>query len=265
MQSVGPGLRQPQSVGVPWDANFYLSVYAFMINSFDHAVISAVNQYSQHSWALDRIVNYLQGAHLLKGAVLACAIWWAWFRPGPQQTQVRHHVVITIAACIVAIALARALQLTLPFRPRPMHVAELGFILPYGMLPTLLKDWSSFPSDHAVLFFTLSTGLWFVSRRAGILALLFSTIVVCLPRLYLGLHYPTDLIAGAALGAAVSALGNWFLTTSRPVENVVKWSQDQPQHFYPLFFLLTFQIAVMFDDIRSLASAAAKLFFGENV
>lgn len=236
-----------------------------MINTFDHTVISAINQFSQHSWAFDRIINYLQGAHLLKGAVLASALWWAWFRPGLDQALARQHIVTTIAACIVAIAVARALQLTLPFRPRPMHLAELNFVLPYGMLPSLLKEWSSFPSDHAVLFFTLSTGLWFVSRRAGILALLFSTVIVCLPRVYLGLHYPTDLMAGAGLGAGIAMLGNWLWVTSRPVKKVVQWSQDQPQLFYPLFFLMTFQIAVMFDGVRSLASAAAKLFLGESV
>jgi undecaprenyl-diphosphatase len=265
VQSEGPNWPQLQIVGVPCHAYCYLNVFAMMINSFDHAVISAINQFAQHSRAFDRIINYLQGAHLLKGAVLSSAIWWAWFRTGLDQAMARRHVVTTIAACIVAIALARAFQLVLPFRARPMHVAELGFVLPYGMLPSLLKDWSSFPSDHAVLFFTLSTGLWFVSRRAGTLALLFSTVVVCLPRLYLGLHYPTDLIAGAALGAGVAALGNWRWASTRPVEKVVEWSQNQPQLFYPLFFLLTFQIAVMFDDVRSLASAAAKLFFGEGV
>lgn len=236
-----------------------------MINTFDHTVISAINQFAQYSTAFDRIINYLQGAHLLKGAVLSSAIWWAWFRAGTQQAMGRRHIVITIAACIAAIALARALQLALPFRSRPMHVVELGFVLPYGMLPALLKDWSSFPSDHAVLFFALSTGLYFVSRHAGILALLFSTVVVCLPRLYLGLHYPTDLIVGATLGAGVCALLNWRWASSRPVEIVVEWSQEQPQLFYPIFFLLTFQIAVMFDDIRSLASAAAKLFSVEGV
>jgi hypothetical protein len=61
----------------------------------------------------------------------------------------------------------------------------------------LLSGWSSFPSDHACLFFALATGLCLISPVIGGLALLHASLIVSLPRIYLGLHYPTDVLAGA--------------------------------------------------------------------
>ena len=43
----------------------------------------------------------------------------------------------------------------MPFRTRPMYAAGLDFVVQFGMTTSMLADCSSFPSDHAVLFFPL--------------------------------------------------------------------------------------------------------------
>ncbi len=58
----------------------------------------------------------------------------------------------------------------------------------------------SFPSQHGLTMGGLVMGLWLLSRRIGVAALLFS-LLVAYGRLYLGRHWPTDMIAGAVLGA----------------------------------------------------------------
>jgi len=60
-----------------------------------------------------------------------------------------------------------------------------------------------FPSDHAVLFFALATGLFMAHRKLGIAAYAWVIVAICFPRLYLGIHWPTDVIAGAAVGVAL--------------------------------------------------------------
>lgn len=95
-------------------------------------------------------------------------------------------------------------------RPRPELVAHLVDV------KTL-----SFPSGHAMLsavtFLTLGALLTRVQSRRRLKAYLLSlaiflTILVGLSRLYLGVHWPTDVLAGWCAGAAW-AMGCWLLAT----------------------------------------------------
>ncbi|MDO8633170.1 MAG: phosphatase PAP2 family protein [Candidatus Wildermuthbacteria bacterium] len=58
---------------------------------------------------------------------------------------------------------------------------------------------SSFPSGHASLFFALGTVLYFYNKKAGILFLLASA-AIGIARVFAGLHWPIDIIAGALIG-----------------------------------------------------------------
>ena len=92
----------------------------------------------------------------------------------------------------------------LPFRERPLHSAAIDLQIPDALDVEALSGWSSFPSDHATLFFALAIGIGLVSRVAGRLILVHAIFVVSLPRVYLGLHYPTDIVAGAFIGSGLT-------------------------------------------------------------
>lgn len=231
------------------------------MNGFDFNIITWVNQFSRHSKILDILIQHLSKNQFLKGGVLVTIIWWAWFKSGDERhSDNREYIISTLFCCFVGQILARALALTLPFRFRPLHEEGLNFLLPYGMKPTALEGWSSFPSDHAVLFFALSTGLVFISRKVGAFALCYTVLFIAFPRIYLGLHYPTDIIAGAIIGITITLLGNIYLCKNKSVQQVVNWSYSKPNLFYPLFFLLTYQAADMFSDIRIIINLGLKFF-----
>jgi hypothetical protein len=75
-----------------------------------------------------------------------------------------------------------------------------------------------------------------------------------LPRLYLGLHYPTDIIAGATVAYAsafslrrfskTSAFESWF------VHPLFVAEREYPAVFYTSCFALLFEMGVMFGDVR---------------
>jgi undecaprenyl-diphosphatase len=225
------------------------------LNLVDTAIVESVNRFAQDSWAFDRLVGVISINHLLKGGVFAVLIWWQWFRLSPRQVEDRERVLATILSSVVAMAIARVLAMTLPFRNRPMHEPALHFVLPHGAAPEMLDGWSSFPSDHATLFFALATGLLFVSRPVGVVALLYAVVFVAAPRVYMGLHYPTDLLAGALLGVVVVTVGNaWLLRTWLP-HWLVGWCKRHPGYFYPGMFLFTYQIADNFEAARALLKA----------
>ncbi len=226
------------------------------MNSFDVAITHFLNGFSRHSVLFDNMMVFFAGNNLLKGGVMASLVWWAWFNGEARRLHNRLVLASTLASCLVAMALARLLALSLPFRNRPMHEEGLGFLLPDGLKPETLDGWSSFPSDHATLFFCLATGLTFISRRLGIFALIYSFVVITFPRWYLGLHYPTDSIAGAVVGITIAILGNRYLLQTALLQKIVGWSETRASLFYPVFFLFTCQIVTMFTESRALARAA---------
>lgn len=71
----------------------------------------------------------------------------------------------------------------------------------------------SLPSCHAANCFALATFLGLCMRRRAMTWLMFAwATVVCWSRLYLGVHHPFDILAGAAIGSAI-ACGIYWLTT----------------------------------------------------
>jgi undecaprenyl-diphosphatase len=88
-------------------------------------------------------------------------------------------------------------------RPRPFEVSQA--IAP-GMPPL---DRFSFPSGHT-LHAVAFTGVALAYYPALALLLLPFTLLVAASRVVLGLHYPSDVLAGAAIGAAIAAIS--FIT-----------------------------------------------------
>ncbi len=95
----------------------------------------------------------------------------------------------------VAIGLNFAIKLIVR-RPRPV----LEGLPPLGGAPSSL----SFPSAHATSSFACATAMTRIAPEAAFLFILAGAIALCRP--YLGMHYPSDVIAGAILGTALGLI-----------------------------------------------------------
>jgi undecaprenyl-diphosphatase len=223
------------------------------MNAFDQSILGFFNGFAGRSWALDRGALLLSHSDILQSSVPLAVFWWAWFLPDPDRSRRRGTLLSVLAGTILALVICRLAVMGLPFRPRPIHTPGLEFVLPFGMNPESLRGWSTFPSDHATFSFALAAGLWFVSRAAGMLLLAQAAILVCLPRIYLGLHFPTDILAGAAIGTTVAwtmtrpALSEWL---ARPL---LAWEAKRPALFYPALVLLCLQLADLMREARTVA------------
>jgi undecaprenyl-diphosphatase len=179
----------------------------------DHAILRFVNSFSHRSLIFDTTMVIFVQNQFVKGAVLILFCW-AWFRTVACQDRHRRILLAGLASPFVAFLVGRLLTRVLPYRNRPILDATLQWRPPYD--PTAAwshhwpRDWSSFPSDHAALFAALAMTLFLVSRGAGLLALLYSLVLIDFPRVYLGLHYPSDILGGLIVGFAVA----WIATAT---------------------------------------------------
>ena len=85
----------------------------------------------------------------------------------------------------------------------------VGRIRPYDMVEVdlLVKTLSdfSFPSGHTLVSIEAATALTVYHRKGGVAALVLA-VVIALSRLYLFVHYPTDVAAGVILGVGIALL-----------------------------------------------------------
>jgi len=109
---------------------------------------------------LDWAAWFSQDNNFFKGGIVIAAYWWFWFMPGPREDR-RRKITSALAGTILSLVIARALASSLPFRVRPLYAAGIDYRPPslpgvHGIYGLHMEDWSSFPSDHAAMFFALA-------------------------------------------------------------------------------------------------------------
>ena len=65
--------------------------------------------------------------------------------------------------------------------------------------PLLFYAEPSFPSGHATFFFALSAVVFLKNKKLGILFLI-GSFLISIARVFIGLHWPSDILAGALIG-----------------------------------------------------------------
>jgi undecaprenyl-diphosphatase len=106
-------------------------------------------------------------------------------------------LLITIAVTSGVVALVKALA----GRVRPCYAVD--WVRPVS---AALPSDPSFPSGHAAGSFALAVFVFILNRRAGML-LLGVAAAIALSRVALGVHYPSDVAAGAILGSTLAWIG----------------------------------------------------------
>src|SRR3954452_17110529 len=170
----------------------------------DYSLYKTINGLSGNSFA-DGLFKLL--ANDLP-AVLVVLVAMVFLFPWPQRRQARRSgAVLGTAAAGLALLInqpiAHAVDRLRPYLAHPAHA---------HLLVARSHD-PSFPSDHATGAFSLAAGLWLYDRTLGTILLALAALV-SFSRVYVGTHYPGDVIAGALLGASV-AIALFFLPPTR--------------------------------------------------
>ena len=159
--------------------------------------------------------NFFASSELLSYIAFFCGVYLAWlvlifFIYVVYKREKKDSLGLYIEALISALVarfVVGSLLKALIARPRPFmalpHVSALVVETGYSM-----------PSGHATFFFALATYLLSIDRKWGTVFLTLAT-VISIGRVAVGVHYPSDILAGAILGStlgifAVLVRRTWF-------------------------------------------------------
>jgi undecaprenyl-diphosphatase len=165
----------------------------------DTAILHALNGFASHHDGVEDPLSLYVGASeiLFAGALALLVLAGGWMR--------RAAIAGGLAAGL-ALACGQVVSRIVD-RPRPFVADPAGVHL----FARHVAD-ASFPSDHATAAFAIAVAVLLRNRRWGVVALAFATLLA-VGRVALGLHYPSDVLGGALLGAGVSLL--LFVTPMR--------------------------------------------------
>ncbi|MBX6354139.1 MAG: phosphatase PAP2 family protein [Thermoflavifilum sp.] len=179
------------------------------MNAFDLHWFHVINQHAGQNPALDHLMVFLAKYSLETYAILFII---AWFALPRREVDRRHGLVVAFVGGVIALIINTIIG-AIWYRPRPFVA------LPHDQVHQLINhpNDTSFPSDHTAGGWGFASGSW--GRTARWLSWVFTilSLGVTIARVYVGVHWPTDVLAGVVVGLVSGAIARAF---SGPLEHV---------------------------------------------
>lgn len=174
-----------------------------MSGSLDYDLFRTINAWAGRSQTVDAVMVACAKFLPVVFALALIGLWLTW-KPINQRA-----AFLAGLSALVALGMGQLVGMGFP-RPRP-YLAH-----PVHLMIAPTAD-TSFPSDHATLGFAVAVLVWRFNRRVGT-ALLLLALILAFARIFVGAHYPTDVLGGAVLGTATS-LAITALSESSPLRD----------------------------------------------
>lgn len=234
-----------------------------LLDLVDLSILRFLTGFSGKSQLFDHLVNALSRLDIFKGIFLMCLFWYVWAEcavnePPWARDERQQRLVRVLIGTILLGALSRLLQVTLQLHQRPL-LSDLGLPFPVtDFNANGLSSNNSFPSDHSMFFFALGAGLWTISKRAGLVAFIWTIVVIDLPRVYSGIHYPSDVLFGALFG--FFGMKAFLAVPMKPLERLLgAWRHAHQGLFMAILFFATDEVGHLLAELRELAHSASRV------
>lgn len=182
------------------------------MNSFDLFGYHLINHLAGHHPVLDNLMAFF-AQYALKLYVGLFIL--AWFTLPKSDSERRHALVIAGFSGALALAFNALIGLYI-FRPRPFVA------LPKGTFTQLIPHSfdTSFPSDHTSGSFGFAAGSWKTASFWVRWSFTILAILVAFARIYTGVHWPTDVLAGIVIGIVSSQIIRLINPLFKPLTNL---------------------------------------------
>ena len=187
----------------------------------DYALFQLINGLAGRWPLLDAFMRLMVNDYFVPTLMaLVLVMMWFWGRDEAERARYQRIVILAAASLITANLILKACNLVY-FRPRPFdsHQVNLLFYKPWD---------SSFPSNPATVGFSIAVAVLLQDVTWG-MPLLVLAVLFGFARIYCGVHYPSDVLAGAVLGSAVA----WgFVRLSPRLEKAIAWIRRVAKTLY---------------------------------
>ncbi|MCR8861016.1 undecaprenyl-diphosphatase [Bacillus pseudomycoides] len=92
---------------------------------------------------------------------------------------------------------------------------------------------NSFPSDHTILFFSICVSIWLVRKKEGWLWLMLA-FCVAISRIWVGVHYPIDVVTGALVGIISALFVYWIAPKLSFIKRLLGLYERMEKHVIPV-------------------------------
>ena len=162
----------------------------------DQAIFLWINGLAGILGPVDLLAGLLAGDYLVPVS-LSLALVAMWFGGPDKETRQRYQLGLMVALTSMALSSLVVLMVNAQyFRPRPFDAVDVTLLM---YMPT---D-SSFPANAMAATFGLAAAVWGVNRKVGA-ALLVAAGIYGFARVMAGVHYPLDIVGGAAIGVVMA-------------------------------------------------------------
>ncbi len=169
-----------------------------------------VFQFINHLAVSEKFLNPLMVFLAEKAEYLFIAgILFYWFFPKKHN---RKMVVEAILAACAALGL-NVLIGHFFYRDRPFVAHHVNWLIHHARN-------ASFPSDHATAAFVIATAIWIWKKRDGWMWLVLAA-GISLSRVWTGVHYPLDVVAGMVIGAGTAFAIHFLLGRFEKINRVI--------------------------------------------
>lgn len=213
---------------------------------WDYQILSWLNHWVAYSPATFHLALVLTDkVPWVLSALTLILLWFAGdqddeLEPGSPLFEHRRLVLLVVLSAVLSFVLARPIAAAAA-RPRPLVFFPLETPIDAAAWQSIVNALGAdgaFPSDHAAFWMSLTAGIFVANRRWGWGAVL-ATVFFSALRVAVGYHYPSDILAGMALGLGVFALVYWardkLIWLTNPTINLFS---SYPYLAYPLAFFI---------------------------